>query len=341
MTSLTISQSKAKTWRSCKAKYHMKYVKNLSRKRKSRPLQFGTIMHEMIDELLAGRDPFKKLEETKKEKGQLFKEEIDEYGNIVDDLELIFREYIDYWPKNDIKIIPIKGLSSEHEFEMRLFDGMIFKGRIDFVAQSNKLVWLGENKTFGRMPSDDHRWRDLQTVVYVKPIEMMGMIGSKKIDGVLWNYIHSKAPTIPQVKNNGEMSTRKISTFPSVVKRVAKEYEIPLKDITEQLELAAESRSEWFERIYAPVNKSVSEFIWKGFVDTAKEIAENHDKLTEMNIDRHCDWCDYESICRARMQGNDVDFVIEREYEVKQDAKEKGPTKPSKQPTKVVARKIK
>ena len=43
-----------------------------------------------------------------------------------------------------------------------------------------------------------------------------------------------------------------------------------------------------------------------------------------MNIERHCSWCDYEPLCRARLQGNDFDFIKERQYEIdKGDHKKK------------------
>ena len=45
---MKVSQSKIKTWRQCKRAYWFKYVENLRKKTKSRPLEFGTIVHEML-----------------------------------------------------------------------------------------------------------------------------------------------------------------------------------------------------------------------------------------------------------------------------------------------------
>jgi len=316
---ITVSQSKARCWRTCKQQYNFKHVQKLRRIRVKRPLQFGRIMHDLIEVELEGGDPWVKLDEISQQQGKLFEEEIDEYGNIVDDIALIFEEYLAYWPKNEWKIIPVEGRMSEHPFEIEIMPGVIFNGRLDFLANSKKMNWLGENKTFGQMPNDDHRWKDLQSAVYFRAVDMMGWLGKRHLDGVCWNYISSKAPGIPEIKKNGEMSIRKIRTFPQVVKDIARENKIPLKDVSEQVAYAEECRGDWFQRVYTPINDTVVEFTWNGFVDTARDIAENHDKLSGMNIGRHCDWCDYEPICRARMLGTDVDFVIEREFEVKED----------------------
>lgn len=340
MESMTISQSKARTWRTCKAQYDFKYVRKLRRIRVKRPLQFGRIMHDLIEVDLEGGDPYAKLDEIEEQQGKLFEEEVEEYGNIVETIAIIFEEYQDYWPKNDWKIIPVGDQNSEHYFEIELFDGMLFNGRLDFLCRSKKLKWLGENKTFGSLPNDDHRWKDLQSAVYFRAVDHMGWVRGG-LDGVCWNYIASKEPTVPQIKQDGSMSVRKINTFPSVIQQVARDNNIPLKDVTEQVERARESRNDWFDRIYTPINETVVEFVWNGFVDTAHEIAENHGKVDGMNVGRHCDWCDYEPICRARMLNTDWEFVIEREFEVKDGDEESTAEKaaPKKTPRKKAKRK--
>ena len=335
----TVSQSKARSWRLCKQQYHFKYFLKLRKKRTKRPLKFGGIMHDILEVHLDGGDPLEKLAEIEDEGGKLFDEELEEYGNIIEDIETIFLEYRNYWPQDSWKIIPVEGKASEHEFEVEVIKGIVFNGRIDFLCATRKLTWLGEHKTFGQLPNEDHRWKDLQSVVYFKVVEMMGWLGKRQFDGVCWNYIHSKAPSIPQIKKDGGMSTRKLVTLPSVVRRVARDNNIDLEDITDIVERAEDSRHDYFQRIYTPINRSVVDFIWNGFIDTAIEIVDNHGKQSQMHVGKHCDWCDYEPICRAKMLGTDTDFIIEREYEVKENdnAKEETPKKVT--PKRVVASK--
>ena len=318
---ITVSQSKAKTWLTCKFKYHLKHVERLQRKKIRRPLQFGRIMHDLIEVDLDGGDPLEKLEEIEAKDAKLFDEEIEEYGNIIDDIQVIFEAYRDYWRKDPLKPIPVEGKNSEHAFEIEILDGVFFNGRIDYLCKTNKLNWLGEHKTFGSLPNDDHRWRDLQSCVYFRAVEMMGWIGKKHLDGVCWNYINSKAPNEPKILKNGEMSAANTVTLPAVVRRVAKREGLSLDDenVAIQLERSEERCHDYFKRIYTPINEDVVKFTWNGFVDTARDIAENHGKVDSMTTGRHCDWCEFDPVCRARIMNQDIDFVKEHQFEVKPD----------------------
>jgi hypothetical protein len=41
-----------------------------------------------------------------------------------------------------------------------------------------------------------------------------------------------------------------------------------------------------------------------------------------MNIGRHCSFCDFEMLCRAEIQGSDVDYLKEREYVARKEKPE-------------------
>jgi hypothetical protein len=78
----------------------------------------------------------------------------------------------------------------------------------------------------------------------------------------------------------------------------------------------------YFDRVYTPTKKKVVDFLFGEFIETAHEIEELHGKSKRMTIGRHCDWCDYEAICRARLQGSDVDYVIEHDYTTRPEDEE-------------------
>jgi hypothetical protein len=300
---------------------------DLRSKRIRRPLQFGRIVHDLCEVFLEGGDPLEKLEEIEESQGQLFREEVEEYGNIVDDIEVIFSEYMDYWRDDPLIPIPVDGHNAEHQFEIEVETDITFTGRLDFLCQTKggrtTLRWLGEHKTFNQLPNEDHRWKDLQSAVYFRAIDMLGWIGKHHLDGVCWDYIHSKPPKQPQLLKKGGLSTRKLNTLPSVIVRAARENNVPIKDVTDLLDHAEEHRHEYFKRIYTPINQEVVDYNWNGFLDTAHEILDNRGKNTQQTIGRHCEWCDYEAICRARMLGHDADFVIETQYQVVTDDQEK------------------
>lgn len=311
---INISQSKVKTWRQCRRQYHYKFVELLRKKKIKRPFTFGRIVHEMMEAHAEGDDPFAVIDNLELEKGAYFRREREMYGDILEDIRMIMTEYFDKWG-DQLVFLRKNKRSSEHEFRIELAPGLWFTGRIDAVGKAKKMRWLVEHKSFSRMPNDDERWRSVQAAVYFKALEIMEW---PQIDGVLWDYISSKAPAVPELLKNGKMSVKKTVTLPGVVKQFIKDNKLKASDYKAFLETVDARRSEYFIRWFNPVKKNVVDAVWNDFVETAVEISNLHGKTKSRNIGRHCSWCDYEVLCRAEMTGLDVDFLVSREY-VKED----------------------
>lgn len=311
---INVSQSKVKAWRHCRLQYHLKYIEMLKKKKVKRPFTFGTIVHNMLEAEAEGDDPFEILNAVELQKGDYFRREIEMYGEIIDDIRVIMTEYFLHWQNDSLVPIRKNKRSSEHEFRIELMNGLWFTGRIDGAVNARKMRWVKENKTFSREPGEDERWRSVQGAVYFRALEMMGW---PAFDGLLWDYIRSKPPSVPEVLKSGQMSERKISTLPTKLIEFFGERgeKVPEKLMTE----AKENRPNYFFRVYNPVKRPVVDMVFNEFVETAIEIAENHGKSQVRNIGRHCSWCDYEGLCRAEMQGSDVDFIKSREYTVTED----------------------
>lgn len=305
-----VSQSKVKLWRRCRQAYHLKYVEKLKKRVTKRPFQFGRMVHEMIEAYANGDDPMEKLDEIAAKNHNLFRAELEQYGTIVEDTRVIMTEYFEYWGE-DLKYIRRDGRSAEHKFEIDIGDGIVFTGVIDALGRAKKLRWLVEHKTFSRMPQEDHRWRNVQSAVYVRAIDIMGW---KPVDGTLWDYVRSKPPSRPAILKSGAMSKAKCDTLPSLVKAVIEENKLDPDDYADFLKLTEDNRSSYFARVFTPTSRSIVELVWSDFQDTAREMQKLHGKASSRNIDLHCDYCDYEPICRATLQGLDVDWVKEKEY---------------------------
>lgn len=317
---MKVSQSKVKMWRQCKFAYHCKHVEKLRKKTKSRPLTFGTLVHEMLEAHANGDDPFDQLKKSSVINAKLFDAEREMYGEIVEDIRTIMTEYFDHYKRDGLRYVRTKGKNAEHEFEIEISDGIVMVGKIDAIGRANKLKWIVEHKTFGRrMPTDDDRWRNLQSSVYIRALEMLGY---GAVDGMLWDYIGSKPPTRPEILKSGELSRRKIVTLPSVVRRVLKDNGLSEKDYAEYIKLSEEGRRDYFQRVYSPVSRITVDILFEEFVDSAREIAEFHGIKKGRNIGLHCSYCDYEPICRATLQGSDADFVKEREYVISESKDE-------------------
>lgn len=310
---IEVSQSKIKSWRNCRQAYHYKYFEKLKRSRVKRPFKFGGIVHKMLEADANGDDPFKELDKISFKDRKLFNAEKEMYGEIVQDIGTIMEEYFDYWPKDHLRPLRKNKKSAEHFFRIEIEPGLYFKGIIDQVTKApNGLKWLTEHKTFTKLPDEDARWRNLQSVAYFRAIEMMGWWDN--IAGTCWNYIRSKPPTRPKKLKSGGLSQAKIDTLPSVLIETIKSYGLKPRDFKPMIKKAEDNRDKYFLRIFTPVNKKVVDTVFSGFIDTAREIAQYHGKKQDMNIDRHCQFCDYEPLCRAKLTGSDIDFIKQREY---------------------------
>lgn len=308
---MKVSQSKIKLWRRCRAAYHYKYVEKLRKKFKARPLQFGTLIHECIEALFNEQDPFEHLEKVEKKQGKVFKALADEYGAIIEDVGNIIEEYEDHWADDGLVPIEIGGRAAEHEFEIALGDSLTWTGKIDAKAERNNLNWIVEHKTFTRKPNTDDRWRNLQSSVYSVANDILGW---DPADGTCWDYIWSKPPAQPKLLQSGKMSQAKLDSLPNVVRAFIKKNGLDRKEYIGYLRQIQSNREKWFDRIYTPLHSDVVDLLFDDFVRTAIEILELHGKTKDMNIDRHCGWCDYEMLCRAKLTGGDADFLKEKHY---------------------------
>lgn len=274
---------------------------------------FGTIAHTMIEAEAKGRDPFEVLERIDLDNTKLFKKEIEMYGNIILDMHDIMTDYFDFW-KGQLKVLPgPDGSMAEHEFRIELEPGLWFTGKIDLIGKAKGMRWLVEHKTFNRMPNEDDRWRSVQSAVYFRALEMVGF---KRIDGVLWDYISSRPPAIPAAEKlkSGAYSQARLNTIPSRIKRWLKDEELRKSDYAKLVQDAKDNRRNYFIRLYSPIKTTIVDDIWEDFLITAREIAELHGKRKDQNIGRHCTWCDFKDLCKAEAVGSDVDWIIKREY---------------------------
>jgi len=315
-----INQSRVATLRHCPQAHQYHYVENLVPVKNPRPFAFGTLAHKVLETYAETGSSLQALEEIRKvspEDFRMFNEEKEYYGDILNDIYDIMYEYFRTWNPREFKFIKVAERNSEHEFCTDiLYKGKKFKvkGTIDAIVQTiNGKIWLVENKTFGTsLPSEDDRWRNLQTSVYIKVALKLKM--AKRIDGILWNYILSKPPTVPQELKDGGLSQREIITLPLIVEReLGARSLLSSPSYTKLRAMAETGRGRYFERIYNPVAAPVVESLWRGFLDTALLIVDNR-LPNYRNIGRHCGWCQYERLCRTELTGGDLEYVKEKEY---------------------------
>lgn len=308
-----VSQSKVKTYRRCHRAYHNKYVEKLKRRRVARPLTFGRMVHEMLEAFAGGDDPFEVLEAINLRDAKLFASEREEYGEIVDDIHTIMTEYFKKWPEEDLQYLRVNKKSAEHEFNIELMPNVVWNGKLDgFGKTPNRLKWLIEHKTFNRKPSDDDRWRNLQSITYFRAIDILGW---PQVDGVCWDYIGSKAPAQPGLLADKTMSQKMIKTLPTAVEKFIDRH-LPGSnvDYSTFVKKTEQNYDDWFMRVFTPIHTEAVDAIFADFESTIRRMVDDHGKVRDMNIERHCGWCEYEPLCRAELLGGDIDFIKAKEY---------------------------
>lgn len=325
---MRVSQSKAKLFRKCKRAYEYKYRENLTRIKKSRPLTFGGLIHGCLEYSANGLDFRDYLKEVEGDAAQVaaFQAEREMYGDILQDCSHIMTDYLDHWEGDGLRYIKRKGVRAEHHFEIELLGGeIIWNGKIDAKVQDrHRRSWLVEHKTYTRKPGDDDRWRDLQSSTYLAANEILGWT---PVQGFLWDYIRSKPPALPRELQSGKLSEAKLDSLPSAVKTVIRERDEHPSSYPSLVSCCEQNRANYFSREYTPIQGPVVNHMMNQFEATAKEMLDWEEKTPPdpvMSIDRHCSWCDYEPLCRAKLQGLDHDYLKEKEYQKSAKRTEEG-----------------
>ncbi len=312
---LFFSQSKIKSWRECKRRYYYAHVLKLQRKRKPRPLLRGTIIHEMIEARIEKRDPWAVYEAAMEKHENLFIEEIEEFGDLPTELRLLMEGYFAYYKRDPLSYQRFNGRRAEWQFEVELAKGIVLKGRLDTVGTTkDRLRWLVEHKSHKQIPMSEFKFTDIQSVLYTW---VMPIIGMKPADGVCWDYIRAKAPTLPQLTDKtGEMSRRaNIDTTWAVYRQALIDNDLDPRDYKDMQETLRGKEADWYRRVYLPVSKHVQDTVVGETITTAKEIRRRAGKDKTRTIAKHCDWCQFSDLCRAELTGIDSDYIRKTNFE--------------------------
>jgi hypothetical protein len=314
----TVSNSKLKTWRRCRKQFHYKYGLKLKPKTKSTPLVRGSILHDMIEAHIEGKDPWIPFKKAKTDlaKLKIMKEELAYYNELLDEVRRLMVGYLAFYEKDPIRYTSLKGKKAEHYFKVKLTESIWLEGYIDSFGQTkDRLNWLVEHKSHKQIPQGDLKYSDIQGALYVWVCQKIGL---PEPDGVIWNYIKAKGPAIPELLKNGELSKRaNADTIWPVYLESIKKHGLNPKDYKD-MKLALENKEQdFFTRKLLPVNKTIVNTLVEDAKKTAREIKRKGNKDQTRNIDKHCEWCDYYNLCQAELRGLDTDFIIKTNFDVR------------------------
>lgn len=329
----TYSYSRVKTWRRCHKAHDYKYNQRLTKKRKNVRLFRGEILHEMLNaralNLLhpkAGKStPEQILSKYAKKYRVLLKQEKEMYGDLIEDIRRIFDNYQRFYTEDEYEV-----LASEEPVLTTIRDDIKFVGYTDKrVKDAEGRMWIKDHKTVKNLPDDDSRFSDYQLILY--PWAWNRENGGKEVSGIIWDYIRTKPPTIPEQLKDGSLSQRaNIDTDYFTYLAEINRLELNPKGYKEILKSLKEKRNTFFRRIVLPTpSKKTTEIVVNDFRASVSEIESlsktSAGQIRSMSYD--CKTCEFYQLCQAEIRDLDSDFIrkvdyVEKEPEETVDAEE-------------------
>jgi len=264
----------------------------------------------MIDYLAKGKDPYAVLAEYKKKYKKLFIEEAEIYQNTLEEGERIFKGYMNHWEDDGVEFV-----DSEVELKIELVEGVEFVVHIDKVAQEKGMLWLWDHKTHKNLPTAEQRLSDLQLVLYFWVWNKLHT-GKRRVSGIVWDYLRTKTPTIPQLLKNGTLSRRDIITDHATYLATIREHNLDPDQYRDVLDELAKQKSPFYDRVPLPApDKNLIESVVNDTIDTAIEIRGLGEILKDRNLTYMCPSCEFYEICHADLRGLDINFIMKTRYE--------------------------
>jgi hypothetical protein len=326
------SYSEVKLYRKCPKAHDYRYYQRLQRKRKPLGLMRGSILHDMLDaqyKVSKGQKntltPDGILEQYAEEHKDYFAEELEEYGDIIGDCRTIFNNYQTHY-END----PLTYEESEAFVATDLAADLRLIGYLDKVAvDQNGRRWIVDHKFMKSIPSENELMVEIQLLIYVWAWNRWNP--DKPIDGVCWDFIRAKTPTVPAVLKSGELSMAKnIDTTYETYLQAIHDNDLDEEDYEGILERLKDKADTFHKRHYFPLpNKTMMDTIIKDFRDTAVTIQYMKGVCPRAPNKFNCMTCDFKELCEAEIRGHDVAFITKKYYESRDQEKKDGKRKKS------------
>lgn len=315
-----VGYSMVKSFRRCPKQYDFKYNRNLQRKRPIAPLIRGTILHEMLNAraLRAMKQkaqmPMQILGQYEQKYGQLFREEREEYGeNFVNDIGRVWMNYERKYVDDGWKF-----LASEEEIKTELDEGLIYRGHLDKRISWNGRLWIVDHKSHKNIPDEEQRFNNYQILLYLWAYNREAA-KAERCDGLIWDYLRTKPPTIPQPLVKGGLSVAQNQdtdwdTYVTELRRLKLDPK-PYQGFLDGLKKRSSTR--FFLRVPLPEpSKEMTNSVVRDFRTTALQMRDAKDFPRYM--DRTCSWqCEYYRLCAAQLRGLDHKFIEKTDFEEK------------------------
>lgn len=310
---LEVSWSKVRTWRRCHRQYFYKYIERLQRKAPKVTLLKGSILHEMLDARATGVNPQNILDRYAREYRNLFLEQREEYGDLINDLRRIYEAY-----ERNYEDDKLKPEASEVFIATNITKKIRFIGYLDKLVNDGQRRWVLDHKTGRHIPNDDARFSDLQLLFYTWAWNRENP--SRQVSGVIWDYLKTKPPTIPETLKSGELSRRaNIETDLFTYMKALEDAHLLRGPYEEIIAMLQKQVSPFFKRVTLPnPPKVMVETVVEELKNTAIEILHLGEVSSVRSMTRECSSCEYFAVCHADLRGHDAEYVRKSQYTIRE-----------------------
>jgi len=309
-----LSFSSIRDWKRCRQLWYYRRVEGLRKRTVALPLKRGSLIHLLLETWLKGEDWENTLAGYAKEFDSLTEEEKEYYGDLPGEAHRIIRGYINHY-KDEVETslaVELSFGSPEDPFPpVEILPGVFLRGRIDHVVENPIGVWVQEHKTVGgQIPSESYRLFDLQTAIYSK---VLPLLGYPEPVGIVFDYIKTKPPSVPQMTKQGRLSRAKIVTDHATYLQAILDNGLDPADYQEELRRASQQR--FYVRKYLPKPSCLVESLLEDLRIIAAEMRRLKN-FPYRNLTRECSFCEYEPLCSAELLNLDTEFLLKTEYMV-------------------------
>jgi len=194
------THSMIKTFRRCPKQAQYKYVDRLKPKVASLPLERGTWIHALLEAKYSGASWEEKHAALTTKFNDLFDEEKESLGDLPRECDRIMKAYLWHYKEHDWRVHEV-----EFILETEFPDGSIYRGKIDLLVEDQYGLWIVDHKSHKVLPNIGFRLLDAQSALYI----WAAWKNKIPVQGHIWNYIRTKAPTIPYLLKSGDRLSRK------------------------------------------------------------------------------------------------------------------------------------
>ena len=208
---VSLSTSSYNTAAQCLKRYEYRNVHNLVPRPRDQKaaLRRGIWIHRLLEVYYSGQGEWEielfALEQWAREHGV----EEKAINEVSTETRTIFENYLNFWAKNGTADDQWEPVAQEQAITVSL-NGLEIRATIDLIVRNRRGLWIVEHKSTSQIPSAIWRAIDPQTLIQLFVAIYSGVYPG--VQGIIFNYLSTKLPKVPQVKGDGRFYANTATT---------------------------------------------------------------------------------------------------------------------------------